>query len=56
VIDLLTTADKALSSPLLVYEVIAKYHVPAASPLTTYCSVPGFEMSTVWERLPELVP
>lgn len=56
VIVLLTTEDKALSSPSLVYEVIAKYHVPAPRPVTTYCSAPGFEISTCWDKLLEFVP
>jgi hypothetical protein len=55
-IVLLDSADIVLCEPLAVSEVTPKYHVPAVRPVTTYCTVAGFDTWIVWVNEEAFVP
>ncbi|MEI2787990.1 MAG: hypothetical protein V9E93_03810 [Steroidobacteraceae bacterium] len=47
--------ERALSAPLVVYALTAKYHVPGPRSWTTPLVRPGFGSSSIWFRLLEFV-
>jgi len=54
--DLVPVLESALSTPLVVYALIAKYHVPLARLPTAYVVVPEFATSIIVERADGEVP